>query len=87
MKKYATGEWTDFVLDGQSVGTLYRTVKRDKKGLHTMTASWGDARYSLSVDAPSTAVREKLWLTVRFRALEDLRGFSTNVGPREATRG
>lgn len=84
--KYAKADKTKFVLDGQSMGTLYRATARDKSGVFTMTAWWGDGHYSLSVDAPSRAAQETLWATVGFRAVADLNGYPANETPREAVR-
>ncbi len=85
-QKYATGEASDFVLDDNNVGTLYRATKRDKDGKFTMTAHWGGGHYSLSVDSKTRADQDALWETVRFRALFDLRGHLSENDPGEAER-
>ncbi len=85
-QKYATGEGSDFVLDDNNVGALYRATKRDKGGKFTMTARWGGGHYSLSMDAKTRAGQDALWETVRFRALSDLRGHFSESDPGEAER-
>lgn len=84
--KYAKADKAEFVLDGQSVGTLYRATKRDKNGIFTMTAWWGGGHYSLSVDAATRPAQETLWATVGFRAIDDLNGYPAGEVPREAVR-
>ncbi len=34
-------EESEFILDGKSVGTMYRPAEREKTGLYAMLAHWG----------------------------------------------
>lgn len=84
--KYANADESEFVLDGQSLGTVYRDIKREKEGVFWMTAQWGDGHYALSVAAKTRAEQEQLWATARIRAVADLQGFPRGTNPREAVR-
>lgn len=86
LEKYTSAEISEFNLDGRPVGTMYRATKRDKKGIFSMTAHWGDGHYSLSVDAKSRAQQDELWGLVTFRAVADLQGYASDGMPGEAQK-
>ncbi len=85
-ERYATAQRSELILDGQSVGTMYRPTRRERTGLFAMLAQWGDGHFSLTITAKTRAQQERLWNTVRFRALADLRGVPARETPRVAVR-
>lgn len=85
-ERYATAQRSELILDGKSVGAMYRPTSREGTGLFAMLAQWGDGHFSLTITAKTRAQQERLWNTVRFRAVADLRGVRAGETPRVAVR-
>ncbi|MGC3993123.1 MAG: serine/threonine-protein kinase [Propionicimonas sp.] len=84
--KYEDADATPLVLDGHTVGTIYRSDKRSS-GVYTLSALWLDGHFSFSAEASTIAGRDALLDLVRLRAWDQLTGSAAGAAPAEGQLG